>query len=243
MSDEIKTKGTLIGEGKMAKVYLCDGFAYKCFRKDYPRDWIEYEKSVQDKICKTDLPVVHYYDSEYPNSIKMDYIDGVTLVDRMRAKYPDGITDMISNFPQIHRIKGLDLPRLKSYVADEINKLADSDALIKENALSLLDELPDGDCLCHCDYHFLNLMYSREKYYIIDWISAKCGNPLFDCARTYVIAYEFAYRLSPKVRKGLINLYDFDEGEFDKAVYTMAVHRLTEYDDRKVRELISGITL
>lgn len=238
MDNEFNRERVLIGQGKMAKVYLWNGFAYKCFDENYPEDWIRYETSIQKIINETDLRTVKYYESEIPHSIKMDYIDGVSLANRVfHEKYKESIDDLFSLFDGVHSVVGLGLPDLRNYLNETIERM-DIEASVKEKAGKYISELPEGNILCHLDFHFLNLMYSGDEYYIIDWINAKNGNPIFDFARSYVILHEYAYRLSKKYLKRVKNQCGFLESDFLKAVYVMAVHRLSEQDSDKVRQLI-----
>lgn len=228
----------LIGEGKMAKVYLWNGFAYKCFQKGYPEEWIQYELKIQKIINQTELPTVKYHESEIPGSIKMDYIEGITLADRIRhKKYKDGLEDLFTQFLSIHKIRELDLPRLNPYLIREINGFK-IDSALKELALSCISDIPDSSALCHLDYHFLNIMYAPDGYHIIDWISAKLGNPIYDFARTYIILYEYANRLSGQYLKMGKERCKFKPEELKKAIFVMTMHRLTEHDSAKMRELL-----
>lgn len=230
-----KKERILIGQGKVAKVYLWNGFAYKCFRGDYPDDWIEYEMRIQDTINQLDLPTVKYYPSEIPHSIKMDYIEGISLADKVcQKKYERGFEDFFSLFLKIHENAVIDLPRLNPYLLQEISKL-DIDNSQKTLATKYISDISDGDVLCHLDYHFLNLMYSDNGYYIIDWINAKIGNPIYDFARTYVIIYEYANRLSKKYLNIVKECCGFDLLDLKKAIYVMAVYRLSEDNSGKIK--------
>lgn len=229
----------LIGQGKMAKVYLWNGYAYKCFRADYPEDWITYEMRIQNLINQEGLPTVKYYPSEIPHSIKMDYIKGIPLADKIRQeKYKSGLDDLMSTFLKIHEKTVMDLPRLNPFLLKEISKL-NIDHSQKELTVKYISDLPDGEVLCHLDYHFLNLMYTDHGYYIIDWISAKIGNPIYDFARTYVILYEFANRLSKKYLNMVTQQCEFALSDLQKAIYVMAVHRLSECNSEKIKQLIT----
>ena len=243
MGQDFESERVLVGQGRMADIYLWNGFAYKCFKPDYPDDWMEYEKKIQNEIAKTNLPVVRYYESELPHSIKMDYIDGISLSDRMRKeKYEKGLEDFISLSSQVHKIKDLDLPRLNSHLVKEIPTV-DVDEESKKLAIRYISEIPDGNTLCHLDFHFLNVMYSKDQYYIIDWVCAQLGNPIYDCARSYVIMYEFADMFAQKYLDLVSKQYKFDEREMKKAIYVMAVYRLKEYNSTKVKELIHEVSL
>lgn len=228
----------LVGQGKMAKVYYWNGFAYKCFESNYPEDWITYEIKIQNVLSQLKLPTVKYYTSEIPHSIKMDFINGITIADRVvKEKYKNGIEDLLSVQFKIHEYVDVDLPRLKPYLIKYLNQY-DETQTQKELAIQYIMEIEDKNVLCHLDYHFLNLMFAKDEYYIIDWINAKLGNPIYDFARTYVILYQYANRASKKYLTMVKKLKSFSILELQKAIYVMAVHRLTEECDDKVRQLI-----
>lgn len=237
--EDFNKKKEVIGQGKIAKVYLYNNFAYKVFDKAYPKEWIDYEIGIQNEISKLNLPVVNYYESEIPNSIKMDYIRGITLADRVRKeKYKDSLEDLFNLFSKIHKVKEVNLPKLTPYLIESINKVNCSED-IKDKALKYISEIEEGNSLCHLDYHFLNIMYSEDRYYIIDWMNAKIGNPVYDFARTYVIMYEFANRLSKKFLKIIQERCSFSTEDLNKAIYVIALHRLTEFKSEKVELLIN----
>ena len=238
---DFKENRSLIGEGKMAKVYLYNGFAYKVFKNGYPKDWIDYEVGIQSEISKLNLPVVNYYESEIKNSIKMDYIRGITLADRIRKeKYKNGVEDLFKLFLEIHEVENVKLPKLKESLIRDITNF-DFDEDKKEKALSFINEIEEKNNLCHLDYHFLNIMYNEQGYKIIDWINAKIGNPIYDFARTYVIMFEFANRLSSKFLKLVEEHCNLKREELNKAIYVMALHRLTEVDSEKIKSLINKL--
>lgn len=240
---DFKRERVLIGEGMMAKVYLWNGYAYKCFVEDYRDDWIAYEMRIQNTINKTGLSTVRYYPSELAHSIKMDYINGIVLADKIRQdKYKGGLDDLLEVFQGVHEITGVDLPRLNPFLLREIRNVNIEDSK-KELAYHYIGELSDGDTLCHLDFHFLNLMYTENGYVIIDWVNAKIGNPIYDYARSYVILYEFAYRLSKKYLKKVKEQCEFAYSDLQKAIYVMAIHRLSESENPKIRQLIEDMEL
>ena len=232
----------LIGEGKMAKVYRWEGHAYKCFNEGYPQDWLDYEMHIQNIVHGTDLNTVAYYPCSIPSTIKMDLVVGKSLAERvLKEKYKNGVEDLISLFSSVHAIRGLDLPKLTPYLKEVMPKVPVDEAL-KNRALTYIAELPDEDVLCHLDFHFLNLMHANDDYTIIDWVNAKSGHPLYDFARSYVIFYEFAFRLSGKYLKLLKKAYVYNESELKKAIFVMALHRLTETDSIRIRTLIDQLS-
>ena len=60
--------------------------------------------------------------------------------------------------------------------------------LVRSAVLAALEGMPDGDSICHGDFHPGNVLLSDRGEVIIDWIDATRGNPLADVARTTIVA-------------------------------------------------------
>ena len=200
----------LIGKGAQAEVLLYKGFAYKVYKKTYPAEWISFEKKQQREVNKAGLCPVRYYDTDDPHIIRMDYIDGIMLEklvnDCASGKEADGISDVPDGFRIlskafnfIHKadIREMDIPHFEETAAM---------GLSKENGEKIIPVIErisakSGECLCHLDMHFLNIMIPKDKngFKIIDWMNARIAPPVFDYARTYVILKE--------VSEEALNLY------------------------------------
>lgn len=90
----------------------------------------------------------------------------------------------------VHECTSDDLPSQREQISLEIET---SDAVgpqIKDLALRLLDELPDGNVVCHNDIHMLNIIVLPVDSMIIDWTLSTRGNPLADVA-TAVLQLRF----------------------------------------------------
>src|SRR5207253_2945540 len=57
----------------------------------------------------------------------------------------------------------------------------------KEAARRRLSELPDGETICHGDFHPGNILLSRNGPVVIDWTSGTRGHPLGDVAQTSLL--------------------------------------------------------
>src|SRR5687767_14534112 len=57
----------------------------------------------------------------------------------------------------------------------------------RERVLSILRELPDGDRLCHFDFHPANVITDGKELTVIDWPGACRGDPLADVAATTIV--------------------------------------------------------
>ena len=107
-----------------------------------------------------------------------------------------------------------------------------------------LDELPDGDALCHYDLHPANVMRSPKGPVVIDWPNAARGVPEADVARTLLLlgageppSYTPVMRvLTMAGRRLFIRLYTgsymrvrpLDKREVRKWALPIAVARLAE---------------
>ena len=235
-----------IGAGMVAKVYSYNGYAYKCFNKGYPKEWIDYEYDLQQEVVKSGLPIPNYYKSEFPNSIKMDLINGVSMFERLAIDGKDAVmTEMMTWFGKIHEVKGLNLHSLSKYMLKKINEapVSDEQKVFAKQCFAAVDsEILEPEALCHMDYHFLNVMYAGNDVRIIDWTNAKNGKPIWDYARTYVIFYEYAAGMKTRYLKKVLALTKYPKETFMKAVYVNAIYRLTEHDTKRVRQLIKTLS-
>ena len=69
------------------------------------------------------------------------------------------------------------------------------------------DSLPDGDFLCHGDFHFGNVLRSSEdaeKIFVIDFMNLCHGPKEYDIARSYVLITED--NLGPEIEQGIRSL-------------------------------------
>ena len=80
------------------------------------------------------------------------------------------------------------LPKVIDVVRDAVARLTDRESVaLTEWIERILARLPDGEALCHGDFHPGQLMCSDGECVAFDWPAAKRGDPLFDYARTRVL--------------------------------------------------------
>jgi aminoglycoside phosphotransferase (APT) family kinase protein len=88
----------------------------------------------------------------------------------------------------IHRHQAPRLPSLKAWLGREIRNVGASDKTFPAGALlQRLMDMPDGDRLCHGDFHFSNVMGEPSNASIIDWPSAMRGNPAADVCQSWLL--------------------------------------------------------
>lgn len=74
----------------------------------------------------------------------------------------------------------------KKNIEYAIKRTQDIDEGDKARIIAYLRALPDGDRLCHGDFHPDNVIVN-ETPWIIDWMTGSSGNPLGDIARSKLI--------------------------------------------------------
>ena len=183
----------VVGTGAQATVYCFDKHAYKLFKEGYSKTPVFYEALINSIVEDAGLPVPKTYEVlsiDGHMAIKMDYIEGIPLADYMKkdthhtASY---FEKMIKLQVEVNS-KRVILPfSLKNRLNDKVKGNENFSIAQKEKILKILKRLPDGNELCHGDFHGLNVLVRDEKYWIIDWVDATCGCADGDACRTYMI--------------------------------------------------------
>lgn len=105
---------------------------------------------------------------------------------------------------KIHAVDnhGIHLPRQKEILSAVIDRLALLTPALKTAVQARLAALPDGNRICHGDYHPFNLIQSPRGTVVIDWNNAHAGNPMEDLARTTLMSVGFG-RMMPEVAEAV----------------------------------------
>jgi aminoglycoside phosphotransferase (APT) family kinase protein len=87
----------------------------------------------------------------------------------------------------MHNCTGLELPSQREILEKAIQIAPRLTVEMKEQVWRALDRLPDGDAICHGDYHPGNIIMSPQGPVVIDWFLGMQGNPLADVVRTSLL--------------------------------------------------------
>jgi hypothetical protein len=103
----------------------------------------------------------------------------------------------------VHAQAATQFPAAKARLAADIAK-ADLLSAARRNALlRRLADMPDGDRLCHGDFHPLNILGPPGQAVIADWPNASRGAPAGDVCRSYVLIC----RVSPVIAGAYVDAY------------------------------------
>ncbi len=233
----------LIGQGREAEVFeLSDGLVLRLLRTPGPIARLAFEVAALEAARSAGVPV--------PRAYEEVVVDGRPGLVMERLRGPDLLT-MLGQKPwlvfstgrlagEIHaRINTARapaaLPGVREVVRRGLARLAHTEPRLAEWVGRILEHLPDGDALCHGDFHPGQLMFSGHQSAVFDWSGAKRGDALFDYARTRVLlsigepppATQLSLRLLAKVgRRLLISSY----------VRAYGRHTAERVDEARVRQ-------
>ena len=199
--------GKKIGTGRTAEVYewsdnqvirLC----YPSVSLEEAQREFEVHRLLQEKVpfC---VEVYGTQKVEDRIGILYEKVHGESL-SSMIFKNPDQIMHygqiMAATHKSLHSIDFSRLPSLKEALSHIIRHSSHLEERTKEMVLEVLFTLPDGEAICHMDFHPENIYLSGERVTILDWMTAAKGHPLADVARTEMI---LKYAVIPGVPEDL----------------------------------------
>ena len=120
----------------------------------------------------------------------LDRLDGADLLATL-LKRPWRVRSVARTLGAVHAslheiVAPPSLPALRSELEWRLRSdLVPGD--VRDLSIRRLSELPDGDRLCHGDFHPANLLPGGRGHLVIDWTSAVRGDPAADVARTRLL--------------------------------------------------------
>jgi len=188
-ADSAGIPGPRLGAGREAEVYAWgDTAVLKLYRPGFGGHRAEAAalRSL-DSIAPKLLDVI---DRDGRTGLVLERFDGpdmLTLLQRQPWRVP-GLADALATAHRaVHRFAApAEIPDLRQVLAARIHD-ADLPPPLRSFAMRVLDRLPDGDRLCHGDYHPGNVLVSAERTAVIDWANASRGVTEADHARTLLL--------------------------------------------------------
>lgn len=118
-------------------------------------------------------------------------IAGPTLL-HWAAEQAETAFDMVPlAFAAIHReIHGhydSRLPSIRTRLRSTISAGEKVPSRVRAKALRALKDLPDGNCICHGDFHPENIIMAEGGPMVLDWVDAAAGHHTADVVRSYVL--------------------------------------------------------
>lgn len=187
--------GQRLAEGATAEVYAWEpGWILKLFRDWAPANWVDYEAGVARVVHASGIlvPAVgNIVEAQGRRGILYERVDGPSLLQNLMVA-PWKVSQIARVLADLHvnmhaQQGNSDLPSQRERFQRKIRKVTNLPDHVKEALLRLLDTLPDGDRLCHNDFHPGNILMTAKGPVVIDWMDAARGNPHADVVRTSIM--------------------------------------------------------
>lgn len=188
--------GNVIGIGNTATVYEWEkDKVLKLFYPDYPKEAIENEFHNAMIIRNMDFAKPKAYEIisyEKRIGIVYDMVEGESLLDWV-MKTGD-VQECSVYMAKLHKSiihnKVSDVPNYKEFLKSHIPDGLSVNLNKRKEILQMIDRLPDGNTLCHGDFHPGNILISDGHTMVIDFMNVCHGHFLYDVARTvFLVEY------------------------------------------------------
>lgn len=183
-----------IAQGRTAEIYAWDDrHILKLYRDWCPSDWVVYEASIARAVYEAGIPSPapgEIVEASGRRGLIYERLDGISMVQYLHArpwtlfKHARSLAELQV---QINRQSIAGLPSYKDRLNYDIRNTAYLSEELREKALTMLAALPDGQTLCHGDFHPGNILITKRGPVVIDWMTACSGAPWADVARTTLL--------------------------------------------------------
>jgi RIO-like serine/threonine protein kinase len=185
--------GRVIGSGKEADVFDYGREVLKLYKSDVPKRSAFREAAI--------LAIVEAFEVPAPRAlgvrqiaerwgIVMSRVEGPSFAEVISVRptvMPDYMKELVRLQLAIHRHSSPLLPDQKARLIGNIRKATILGAARQGMLLNRLAEMPNGDRLCHGDFHPFNVMGAPDSAHVVDWLDATRGEPVADACRSYLL--------------------------------------------------------
>ena len=188
-----ETIGGLLAAGQRAEVFEWGCHVLKLCRSAGSKPVMFREAAINAAVEALGLPVPAVWSVQQIHGrwgIVFDRVSGASFAERMRgdpAAIPELLQTLARLHTRIHDHVGDEFGGLKSWLASNISRSIVLDEPQRQILLSGLKDMPEGNRLCHGDFHPSNVLGEVSRPIVIDWPNASCGDPAGDVCRSYLI--------------------------------------------------------
>ena len=185
--------GRLLGAGKEAEVFAFGGGAVKLYAAAAAKRSAFREAANAAVAESLGLPVpeirgLRCFGDRW--GIIMSLAEGPSFAESIKVK-PDltstYITEMALLQFRVHGHPGTHFASLRTRLAANIRRANGLDGPTQSRLLAKLQALPEGERLCHGDFHPFNILGPPSRPTLIDWLDASSGVPAADVCRSYIL--------------------------------------------------------
>jgi tRNA A-37 threonylcarbamoyl transferase component Bud32 len=178
--------GEIAGHGAQATVYAKGEYAVKLYRDGYPKRNVFSEAYILANLESMGFPSPKVHEVLSVNGrygLRMDRVKGKIMSEELNdpAKSDVELQRRLQEYDKTGWA-----PDLKQRLHDDLDRSDRLSAVLKKKLMEELGKLPDGQALCHCDFHAGNVFSDGEEYTIIDLLQICRGDPAADATCSYV---------------------------------------------------------
>ena len=186
--------GPIIGKGSQATVYANGEFAIKLYREDYPKRNVFSEAYIMANLEEVNFPSPKVYEVISVNGqygLRMDQVKGKLMSEDLNnpVKTQETMDDIIALQYRLQKYEDANwdwAPNIKVRMSNDLKLNDRLSPATQKKLLKKLESLPEGNDLCHCDFHTDNVFVDGENYIIIDLLQISKGDFTADAACSYV---------------------------------------------------------
>ncbi len=206
-----------IAQGRTAEIYLWgDNHILKLYRDWCPPHWIEEEARIARAVYDAGIPspaAGEIIEVNGRRGLIYERIEGISMLQDMNArpwrlfKHARSLAEVQI---KIHKQSIRGLSSYKEQLSHSIRSAQHLQEDLGDKSLARLELLPEGQSVCHGDYHPGNVILAQAGPIVIDWMTACSGSPWADVARTNLllsIGPKGAGKLIHPMLRTIIKLY------------------------------------
>jgi hypothetical protein len=190
MSD---TVGRFLAAGNVAEVFEWGSHVVKLYRSPAAKPAAFREAAIHAAVEAMGIPVPAVWGVQQVGSrwgVVFDRVRQASFAEQMRGD-PVAMPRYLEKLAQLHTFIHVhpapQLSSLKIRLATNITRTELLDERRKELLLGGLADMPEGDRLCHGDFHPINVLDEISHPVVIDWPDACRGDPAADVCRSYLL--------------------------------------------------------
>ena len=181
-----------IGQGREAEIFLWgDGAVLKLYRHEAYVQSRAHEAAAMNAAKSAGAPApgaLDFVEVDGRPGLVMERVEGIDLLTAFGNK-PWTVFAMSRAMgvahAQLHAVQApAELPRIKEAAAHRMRTSPLIPEALRAVGVAALERLPQGDRLCHGDFHPGNVIINDSVVRVIDWPNAFAGDPDADVTRT-----------------------------------------------------------
>ena len=194
-----KRLGNLIAKGRTSDIHAWqdEETVIKLYHDWFQLEWIREEADRTSKVQTLDFPIPkvgELIQVNGRNGLIFERIYGENMLALLIQK-PELVSKFASRLADIHiDLHALDaqpnIPLQRQKLEHKIRQAAPMSDALKAALIDKLYKMPDGQSVCHGDFHPGNVIVTMQKdasEVVVDWNDCSFGNPLADVARSTIL--------------------------------------------------------